>query len=179
MEEVILTRLFKRRFYVSATVGGAVSEHAGDLDEVSDALALAAPTVVTVHPFNTAVDCGPTDADGWAARILAACLRKEVERARCADERRAEARAIRADVAGLSQPGYVLLPTYAAPPALAPDAHGEAWTLLSAAEDFARWLNGDWAMGGSTEYHWNALLYAREAAADLPGSLSPVECQAT
>lgn len=177
MEEAILARLFKRRFYISATIGGAAVEHAGDLAEVSEALAQIAPALVTERTTNAAVDCGggPTDADGWAARILAACLRKEVERARRADERRVEARAIRAGVAGLSQPGYVLLPTYAAPPALAPDAHGEAWNLLGAAEDFAKWLNGDWAMGGSTEHYWDALRRAWQAAAALPSNLLPVE----
>jgi len=177
MEEAILTRLFKCRFYISATIGGATVEHAGDLAEVSEALAQTAPpTVVTERTTNAAIDCsGPTDADGWAARILAACLRKEVERARRADERRAEARAIRAGVAGLLQPGYTLLLTYAAPPVLAPDAHGEAWTLLSAAKDFAQWLNGDWSMGGSTEHYWDALRRAWQAAAALPSNLLPVE----
>jgi hypothetical protein len=181
MEEAILARLFKRRFYVSATISGVGIEHAGDLAEVSEALAHTAPTVATERTTNAPIDCsgGPTDADGWAARILAACLRKEVERARRADERRAEARAIRAGVAGLSNPGYVLLPTYTTPPALAPDAHGEAWTLLDAAQDMAQWLNGDWAMVGSTEHYWDALRRAWQAAAALPSNLLPVERSAS
>jgi hypothetical protein len=181
MEETIFARIFKQRLYVTATADGARTEHAGSLAEVSEALAhVPAITAVTAYP-SVAIDCGggSMDADGWAARILAACLRREVERARRADERRAEARAIRVDVAGLSQPGHVLLPTYAASPALAPDAFGEAWTLLSAAEDMTAWLNGDWAMGGSTVHYWASLRRARENAAALPANLLPVERPAT